>query len=407
MTKRVTKMRATIVALLALVAAFGAQAGKANVRLGGAGVPSAGYAAASDAAIASAGLPPRPRAAPSSERYQTWLRVVGAAHTPLDVDFVPAPQAPATPARVIQPDWAGAVLFAPGAQPLRIPRDRFSTVEGEWIVPHAKPTINCSNPHEQTDGSSLWIALDGWMSTFIAHQRRKNGSWHRYQSTDILQAGSESDVRCYRGAAHPYATHAFFWIEWAGRRNIAVAPGERTLPLKAGDTIYVKIAAQTTGPDAWQRATLWLVDETTGYYLPARTFHSGCVDCGTPFQRPATLFGDTAEWITEATFYSSDNPAWPNTLDDFGSVVLTSAFATDQYGTTYSPGAPGAASPNIDWMTWNGVPLGEHGTLLASSRVVAPAAVRFTRAPYAIASPGQQGDLEPKPRSCRPGDDEI
>ena len=405
MAKRVTKMPAAIVTLLALVVAFGAQPGKANVRLDGAGVLPAGYPAESDAAIAAAGLPPRPHAAPSSEQYKTWLRVVAAAHTPVDVDFVPAPQ-PA-PTRVIQPDWAGAVLFAPGERSMHIPHDRFSTVEGEWVVPFAKPTINCSNPHEQTDGSSLWIALDGWSGTFFAHEKRKDGGWRRYASTDILQAGSESDVRCYSGAARPYDTHAFFWIEWAGRRNIAVARGERTLPLKAGDTIYVKIAAQTTGPDAWQRATLWLVNETTGYYLPARTFRSGCVDCGTPFQRPATLFGDTAEWIAEATFYSSDNPAWPNTLDDFGSVVLSSAFATDQYGTTYSPGAPGAATPNVDWMTWNGVPLGQHGTLLACSRVVAPAAVRFTRAPFAIATPGQQGDLEPKPRSCRPGDEDL
>jgi hypothetical protein len=398
MDKRMMQTSAAIVTLLALVVAFGARPGGANMRFGRAEGPG-GFSAASDAVIAAAGLPPRPHAAPSSEQYQTWLRVVGAARTPLDVDFVAAPQP--TPTRIFQPDWTGAVLFAKGTHGLHIPHDRFSTIEGEWTVPYAKPSINCSNRQEQTDGSSLWIALDGWAATFIAHERRKNGTWHTYRSSDILQAGSESDVRCYSGGSlDRYRTNAFFWIEWSGRRNIAVARGERTLPLKAGDVIYVKIAAQTTGPDAWQRATLWLINETTGYYLPARTFHSGCVDCGTPFQRPATLFGNTAEWITEATFYSSLDSSLTNPLANFGSVLLSSAFVTDQYGTVYAPGAPGDATVNVDWMTWNGVPLSQNGTLLACSRIFAPARVRFTRAPYVIATPGQQGDLEPKPRIC-------
>jgi hypothetical protein len=309
--------------------------------------------------------------------------------------------AQSAPERVIQPDWAGPVLFAPGEEPMRIPEQRFATVEGEWRVPFALPTINCSNRQEQEDGSSLWIAIDGWQSTFYAHSKGKDGKWHRSQASDILQAGSESDVPCYSGGPlGNYKTNAFFWIEWSGVRNIAVERGHRTLPIKAGDEIYVKIAAQTTGSHAWQRATLWLVNETTGFYLPARTFDSGCVDCGTPFHRPATLFGSTAEWITEATFYDYDNPKLPNTLDDFGDVKMTSALVTDSEGTSYAPGSPGAATPNVDWMTWNGVPLRQGGTLLACSRIEAASTVSFARAPYVIATPGQQGDLEPKPQNC-------
>lgn len=159
-------------------------------------------------------------------------------------------------------------------------------------------------------------------------------------------------------------------------------------------------AADTSGPRAWQQATLWLVDETSGFYLPPRTFNSGCIDCGTPFARPATLFGNTVEWIVEATFYSSYKSSLPNTLDDFGNVQMTHVDATDEDGRTYDLTRPLGATPNVDWMTWNGVPLSENGTLLACATIDGSREVTFARAPYAIATPGDQGKLEPKPKRC-------
>jgi hypothetical protein len=333
---------------------------------------------------------------------RAWLSAATAARHPLDVAFVPAPP---SVRRVYQPDWAGPVLFAPGERPLKIPAHRFHIVEGEWIVPKALPTINCSNRFEQEDGSSLWIAIDGWSATFEAHVKGKDGKWHTYPSTDILQAGSESDVPCYRGGPlSRYHTSAYFWIEWSGVKNIAVTRHHRNLVLRPGDKIYVRIDAETTGAHAWREATLWLVNETTGYYLPPRTFRSGCIDCGTPFARPATLFGNTAEWMTEATFYSADRSSLPNTLDDFGTVRMGHVFTTDQNGVTYDLTHPGDARENIDWMTWNGVPLRQNGTLLACSYIDAAREATFSRAPYVIATPGRQGDLEPKPKNCRPSD---
>jgi hypothetical protein len=303
--------------------------------------------------------------------------------------------------RVYQPDWAGPVLFTPGLVPMKIPQHRFASVEGEWTIPEALPTINCSNPKESIDGSSLWIAIDGWAATYIAHQK-VHGQWTTYRSSDILQAGTESDVHCYHGGPlSRYATKAFFWIEWGGYRDIAVEPHHhRDLTMTPGDTIDVRIDVATTGSDAWQEATLNLKDETTGFVLPPRTFHSGCVDCGTPYSRPAKLFGNTAEWITEATFYNYGQENLPNTLNDFGKVRMSNVVVRDQNGLAYSPGRPNGANPNIDWMTWNGKPLDNNGTLLACSTTVGSNAVTFTRAPYVIATPGQQGELEPKPQHC-------
>jgi hypothetical protein len=101
---------------------------------------------------------------------RAWLRAAAAARYPLDVSFVPV--AARSIPRIYQPDWAGPVLFARGEKPLQIPAHRFHVVEGEWIVPKALPTINCSNKHEQEDGSSLWIAIDGWSATFEAHFKK-------------------------------------------------------------------------------------------------------------------------------------------------------------------------------------------------------------------------------------------
>ncbi|HEY2476946.1 MAG TPA: G1 family glutamic endopeptidase [Candidatus Cybelea sp.] len=310
--------------------------------------------------------------------------------------------APATIKRVWQPDWAGPVLFSPGEKPMKIPPHRFCAIEGEWTVPKARPTINCHNRWEQADGSSLWIAIDGWSGTFKAHERGKDDKWHTYDSTDILQAGSESDVPCYHGGSPDgYPTTAYFWIEWSGKRNIRVTQHHRNLPLHPGDRIDVRIAADITGTHAWRRATLWLVNETTGDHYPPRTFDSGCVDSGDPWQRPATLFGNTAEWIVEATFYSSVRRRLPNTLNDFGSVTMDRVSVTDQDGVTYDLTHANGATRNLDWMTWNGVPLNENGTLLACTTISGERSATFTRAPYVIVTPGQQGKLEPKPKNCR------
>ena len=105
--------------------------------------------------------------------------------------------------------------------------------------------------------------------------------------------------------------------------------------------------------------------------------------------------------MTEATFYSSGNRNLPNTLDDFGKVEMTDAFTTDQDGVVYEPSRPKDATPNVDWMTWGSTPLPQNGTLLACSTILGPRLISFARAPYVIATPGQQGELEPKPQHCR------
>jgi Peptidase A4 family len=294
-----------------------------------------------------------------------------------------------SPNRVYQPGWAGYIIYAPGQVPLQIPQNRFQTIEADWTVPSAVPTINCDDKHEQTDGSSIWIGLDGWSSTFTG----PDGSI----SSDVLQAGTETDVPCWNGISLP-AT-AYFWIEWDGTQNIPVTKGHQTLPLKPGDQIHVRITANTTKPSPWRRATVYFEDKTT-HQSYTTTFDSGCVICSGSHREWATLFGNTAEWVVETTFYSSGHSSWPNTLDNFGKVEVTNISVTDDQGITYTPGDPGAAGQEIDWMTWKGRPLADGDTLLACAAITGSRAMTLSRAPYKIVTPGHQGWLEPKPKNC-------
>lgn len=287
------------------------------------------------------------------------------------------------PPRVYQSGWAGYILYTPNYVPAVVPQNRFQDIEGDWVVPAALPTINCDFNPEQTDGSSLWIGLDGWGQTIDV-----------YPWSDVLQAGTETDVPCWNGQGPPSSSGstAYFWIEWDGKRNIV------TLPVNIGDQVHVRILATTDGPNAWQEATVYLDDLTT-QQSQSTTFHSGCLICGkSPV--PATLFGNTAEWVVETTFYSANNKKWPNTVNDFGIVQFNNMSVTDNQGITYTPVSLNNAAPEIDWMRIKSIPDTDPRTLLACAAVIGPQEIVISRAPYVIVTPGDQGTLQPKPKTC-------
>jgi peptidase A4-like protein len=308
---------------------------------------------------------------------------------------------PPVPATTWQCCWAGYVLYPQGQVPLVPPSNPFTIIEGEWVVPNAAPTIDCSDLSEQTDGSSIWVALDGWSDTF----RDPNGT----ADTDILQAGTETDVPCWATdpPTGPQPATAYFWIEWDGLANIPVAPGKQTVPVPIGDTVHVRISVDTT---TWQQATVFFEDKTPGGQINqtyTTTFPSGCLApyyCGPKNGvRYATLFGNSAEWIVETTFYATQQqPNLPNTLDNFGTVQMTKMSVTDINGNVYSPDSSLNAKQEIDWMSWtgNGDITATGNALLACAAVTAPHSMTLSRAPYTITYPGGQGRLEPKPQNC-------
>jgi hypothetical protein len=311
-----------------------------------------------------------------------------------------------SPTKKFQCCWAGYILYAPGQVPLQFPNTPFTTIEAEWVVPDATPTIDCSNPKEQLDGSSIWIGLDGWSYTY--NDAPPSGA----ADTDILQAGTETDIHC-KDDSHHNAT-AYFWIQWDGTASIPVTPGHVTVQVPIGDLVHVRIAVDTT-TSPWQQATVYFEDKSPGGATYTTTFHSGCLYtyCSPPHNlRFASLFGNTAEWVVESTFYATQqDPGLPNTTNNFATTQMTQMSVTDINGTVYTPGNPGTnTKPELDWMSWlgPGYPLDydppDHpdkgNALLACAAVADAQTITLTRAPFDVVAPGHQGALEPKPLNC-------
>jgi hypothetical protein len=291
--------------------------------------------------------------------------------------------------------WAGYILYAPGQVPLKHPATPFTTIEAEWIVPKAAPTIDCSNSLEQLDGESIWVGLDGWSATYKDPPADGGGN-----DTDILQAGTETDIHCYD--QNPHDAKAYFWILWDGTAYIPVTPGHATVEVPVGHLVHVRITVDTTD---WQHATVFFEDKSPGGQTYTTTFQSGCLYnyCPPDPVVYATLFGNTAEWLVESTFYADkQHPNLPNTLNNFGTVQMTNMSVTDINGTVYTPDSPGSARQQLDQMSWTGSPdIDKNGNaLLACAAITGGQAITLSRAPYAIVAPGQQGQLEPKPLNC-------
>ena len=308
---------------------------------------------------------------------------------------VPGPPPP----RVYQTGWAGYVLYAPDEKPLVIPKKRFAEIEAEWIVPNALPTINCKNRNLlQVDGSSIWIGLDGWSATFTEPNGRPN--------TDVLQAGTETQVPCEPGGNKSY-NQTYFWILWAGTSYIPVTPEHTLLNVNRGDLVDVRIVADTTGFFAWRRATVYFTDLTSGVSTTT-TFDSGCILCAPPpgrnpgplVEEDATLFGNTAEWVVEISFNDFNNSKTPNTLNNFGKVQLTKMSVTDDKGNVYTPGNFRDARQEIDWMTTTGQSMDDGGTLLACAGISGVDSEILSRAPYQVVTPGQPSELPWAPGNC-------
>jgi hypothetical protein len=344
------------------------------------------------------------------------------------------------PTKVYLNGWAGYILYSPNSQPLKIPHNRFYTIGAEWVVPSAQPSINCDlmgwlntgtewekEVVEPLDGSSIWLGIDGWMSTYQA----PNGS----EYGDVLQAGTETNVNCWSGKPTNQDCNgtlepacASFWIEWNGTANIPVNwPADA---VRVGDRIHVTISAKTDGPQAWRQAEVELFNITTARDYNSGWFDSGClvVNNNNVCQNPpgrGTLFGFTAEWVVETDFNGvtycttdpkddgncpkSDTKVSANSVSNFGTVQMTNMSVTDDHGNVYTPGNPGEAGQYIDWMTVTGNgPVTEKGSekyapgnaLLACAAITGPQAITLTRAPYEITTLGEQGDIKYKPLSC-------
>ena len=108
-------------------------------------------------------------------------------------------------------NWAGQALINPVGS---FGAGSYAEVLAQWQIPAVQQAIGtCSG----TDVSSIWIGIDG--------SSRTGGS------TDVMQAGTEADARCYEGASYP---SYYAWFEWYPGdeyevTNFPISPGQSVL----------------------------------------------------------------------------------------------------------------------------------------------------------------------------------
>jgi hypothetical protein len=229
--------------------------------------PPAGFDAiiASDEELAGFGFPPRPDPAAARKQYASWARAMRASRTRI-LPSVEQTKILHGPLRIRQAgeandstslesyNWSGYVNLI-GAT--RFGTTSFYTIAAELVVPTANQAFGtCSGT---ADYASSWVGMDG------------------DNSSDVLQAGVEFDVECYKGATSTlYAP----WFEWYPASEFRIT----NLPIAPGDDFFIEV---------------WNTSSTQGYaYLVNENANEAATLSLTP---PAgtKLVGNSAEWITE------------------------------------------------------------------------------------------------------------
>jgi hypothetical protein len=262
---------------------------------------------ATDADLDLYGFPPRPE---GGEALATWQRAMAAGtnrvipqleateiyHRP----FIPASrssseaESPASASNVsYSSNWSGAVAFS-GASSYG--KTSFYYIFNDYVIPVARQAYGaCTGSYVY---SSSWVGIDG------------------YDSSDVLQAGTESDAYCKSGTT---ATFYSPWIEWYPNGETRIT----NIPATAGDDIFVEV---------------WNTSSTVGnaYFVNYRTGTYGSISFTAP--KGTTLKGNSAEWIVERPGLSTGlatltNYVWEN---------FNLSYALTHGSVTYNPGSSGA-----------------------------------------------------------------
>jgi hypothetical protein len=202
------------------------------------------------------GLPPKPDATADPERYAKWskhlskpltfvaptFKIIENDRSPLAKNLVKVANSATSNC------WCGYVNTDPSP-------DKYSAIEGEWIVPNTYPNSTKANGGYSV---SNWVGIDG------------------YSTSDVLQAGTNSS--CTVSGGNITSQSALPWFEWYPAypiefSNFAVHPG---------DTIWGYIDAEST-----TEGYTYLMNVGAGTYTSI-TF---------PAPSGTSLQGSSAEWI--------------------------------------------------------------------------------------------------------------
>lgn len=259
---------------------------------------------ASDQDLQYHGFPPRPSQVLEPKAYAVWERAIKASKTRVTptleqtaIFHGPAaqkngknvePTAGSNAGSASSYNWSGYVDFS-GASSYG--PSSYYYLYSDYIVPPARQAFGACTG--SWDYSSSWVGIDGW------------------GSSDVLQAGSESDAYCYAGSTAQYYSA---WYEWYPYGEVRIG----SFPISPGDELFVEV---------------WHSSQTQGYAYLVDYNKNQAVSIGFTAPAGTYLLGNSAEWVVERPSVGGSLATLTNYIAD----PFWSAYAYTSAGTMYNP----------------------------------------------------------------------
>ena len=251
---------------------------------------------ATAAQLDAAGLPPRPDAQLQRKAFASWQRAVTAKTvrvmpTLVQTDIKHGPHKPAAGSNGTSSNWSGYVLL--NSQTSRT-NASFYYLIADYVVPVAEQAFGaCTGGW---DWSSSWVGIDG------------------YNSSDVLQAGTEQDAYCSGSTTSSYYSA---WYEWYPLGEVRIG----SFPVSPGDDLFVEV---------------WSTSATAGHAYIVNYNTNQSVNLAFSAKSGTTLIGNSAEWVVERPTVGGSLATLTNYIQDF----FEDAYAYDFSYHQSSPSAP-------------------------------------------------------------------
>ena len=260
---------------------------------------------ASDQDLEFYGFPPRPNEIAAPKAFASWQKAMTASKNRVS-PVLEVTKNIAGPAKL----KAGAIAGtpAPGAAAnsynwsgyvntngvTKYGSSSFYYIIGDYVVPIARQAY--SKCDGGWDWSVSWVGIDGW------------------GSSDVLQAGSESDAYCNGTTKSAYYSAWYEWYPYGWTRITS-------LPIVPGDDLFVEVWSSTS-----TYGHAYIVNYNTNQYVIVNFY----APSGTQ------LVGNSAEWVVERPAVGGSLVTLANYISDY----FSDAYA---YNFAYSAVDPGSA----------------------------------------------------------------
>ena len=286
---------------------------------------------ASDTELSLYGFPPRPDSVLQPKAFASWSKAMVHSKTKVmpvleQTHIFHGPATNLTPPKVSETTSTPSSTWSGDGLTFRAATSYNSTstyyyIYSDYVVPVAEQASGvCTGGWEY---SSSWVGIDG------------------YGTSDVLQAGTESDAYCSGSTKSTYYSP---WYEWYPYGEVRVT----SVPVTPGDDIFVEV---------------WHTSSTQGYAYLVNMNTNQYFDIGFTAYPGHPLVGNSAEWVVERPGVSGGIATLTNYVQD----VFWNGGSYTEGGTFYAPSYSGAYLVSM----YNG------STLLSFPTVIGPDAILF------------------------------